>query len=103
LVRSHGRSPVIKGIFAIITLVKFTLDPFLSPNLTPCSFRVYSKVFVPLSVITVDRVLRRFNGTIVAVVYDSPCHGDTRPGFVAAVQESRVTQLRVRARLDVTS
>src|SRR6266404_8834762 len=71
---SHGRSPAIKGIFAIIALVEFTLDPFLSPNLTPCSFRVYSKVFVPLSVITVDRVLRRLNGTIVTVVYDSPCH-----------------------------
>ena len=28
--------------------------------------------------------------------------GDTRPGFVEAVQESRLTQLRVRARLDVT-
>lgn len=29
--------------------------------------------------------------------------GDTRPGFVEAVQESRLTQLRVRARLDVIS
>ncbi len=29
--------------------------------------------------------------------------GDTRPGFVEAVQESGLTQLRVRARLDATS
>src|SRR6266481_8704662 len=71
---THDRSPIIEGIFAIITLVKFTLDPFLSPNLTPCSFGVYSKVLVPLSVVTVDRVLRCFNGMIIAVMYDSPRH-----------------------------
>src|SRR5467141_322662 len=71
---THDRSPIIDGIFAIITLVKFTLDPFLSPNLTPCSFGVYSKVLVPLSVVTVDRVLRCFNGMIIAVMYDSPRH-----------------------------
>ena len=66
---THDRSPIVEGIFAIITLVKFTLDPFLSPNLTPCSFGVYSKVLVPLSIVTVDRVLRCFNGMIIAVVY----------------------------------
>jgi hypothetical protein len=57
---THDRSPIIEGIFAIITLVKFTLDAFLSPNLTACSFGVYSKMLVPLSVVTVDRVLRCF-------------------------------------------
>jgi hypothetical protein len=54
--------------------VKFTLDVSLSPNLTACSFWVYSKMLVPLSVVTVDRVLRCFNGMIIAVMYDSPGH-----------------------------
>jgi hypothetical protein len=64
----EGPSPTIKGIFAIITLVKFTLDPLLSPNLVPCSLSVCLKVFVSFSVIAVDRVLRRFDGIVVAIV-----------------------------------
>jgi hypothetical protein len=64
----EARSPTIKGIFAIITLVKFTLDPLLSPNLVPCSLRVCLKVFVSFSVIAVDRVLCRFNRIVIAIV-----------------------------------
>ena len=69
-----GHSPTIKGIFAIITLVKFTFDLLLSPDLVPCSFRVCAKVFVPFSVIAVDRVLCRSNGTVIAIVYDPSSH-----------------------------
>jgi hypothetical protein len=65
-------SPTIERIFAIIALVKFTQDPLSTPNLASCSFWVYPKVLVPLSVVPIDRALRRFNGTIIAIVYDTP-------------------------------
>jgi hypothetical protein len=58
---THDRSPIIEGIFAIITLVKFTLDSFLSPNLTACSFGVYSNVLIPLSLLTVEFNSSTFN------------------------------------------
>jgi hypothetical protein len=67
-------SPTIERIFAIIALVKFTQDPLSTPNLASCSFWVYPKVLVPLSVVPIDRALRRFNGTIIAIVYDTPSH-----------------------------
>jgi hypothetical protein len=40
----------------------------IDDNLVPCSFRVCPKVFIPFSVIAVDRVLCRFNGTVIAIV-----------------------------------
>jgi len=69
-----GGSPAIKGILAIITLVKFTLDPLLSPDLMPCSSRVCLKVLVPFSVIAVDCGFCYFNGTVITIVYDSSSH-----------------------------
>src|SRR5215469_17920582 len=69
-----GHSPTIKRILAIIALAKFTLDPLLSPDLVPCSLRVCLKVFVPFSVIAVDSVPCRLNGTVITIVYDRPSH-----------------------------
>src|SRR5713101_5992833 len=57
-----------------VTLAKSTLHSLLPPDFASCSFRVCSKVFVPLGVVTVNRLLRGPDGTVIAIVNDRAGH-----------------------------
>jgi len=60
----------IERIFTIVGFAEFSHDPLSAPDLSACSFGLSSEAIVSIRKIVIDRMLRRIERGVIAVVYD---------------------------------
>ncbi len=64
----------VEGIFAVVALSEFALNPLRSPDLSARSLGMFLKVLISCCEMLVDGLLRGFERKIIAVVNDRSCH-----------------------------
>jgi hypothetical protein len=70
----HSRLSSVERILAIVGLAEFDPDSLSAPDLSACSFGLFSEVLVSTRKIVIDRVLRRIDGGVIAIVNDRSWH-----------------------------